>query len=256
MIVRVFAFPSKLKREVVMRRLYLPTGVLILALGLSLMSGVLLAQQPEETAVPTPIDCSSAGIAALMQDVEIRFPIDFAAQTSEINANLYRRGLVYQQIALECGYAPSSSEIDASMDLALKSQTVGADPVIALARIEGLPGDPSRGDALFNGEARTAFDTFLGCSTCHAGGSVAPATELIWDNTLNTRLKSPLLSAYTPEQYIVESILNPSAYGSGSYFVSMPHDFGKRLLPQDLADLVAYLHSLSADDAVSAGAPQ
>jgi hypothetical protein len=225
----------------------LPLCLLVLALGLGLMSGVLLAQHSEENS--TPIDCSAQGLDALMQGMSERYPTDFALDTTEATANLYRRGLVYQQIALDCGYTPSTEETTQGLDpvavVASAALPVGNDPLASYTQIEGLTGDAEHGNALFNGKERVASDVVLGCSSCHTGGSLAPASEKIWDNTVTTRLKLPRFSAYTPEQYIVESIIKPDAYGSAGYVVAMPHDFGERLLAQELADLVAYLHSLS-----------
>jgi mono/diheme cytochrome c family protein len=230
----------------------LPLLLLIGALGLGLMGGVLMAQQPENT--HTAIDCSPAALAALMQGTNERFPMDFASDIVEATANLYMRGLVYQHIASDCVNTGSETTQttapilnDAAPGAVSEPQIVGDDPLEALTQMQTLIGDPAHGSALFSGEARTSSNTVLGCSACHTGGAVAPATEKIWDRTVTTRLKLPMFSTYTPEHYIVESIIRPDAYVTAGYMVSMPHDFGERLLPQDLADLVAYLHSLSAE---------
>lgn len=231
-----------------MLRLNLPVRLLTVALGLGLMGGVLLAQQTEQS--PLALDCSSENRATLMRDVSERFPIDFARNPAEATANLYRRSLVYQQIILDCGALPPTQEIPnpapvvapASAPLA---QPVGTDPLVALAQIEGLTGDAAHGAALFNGGEQAADGSVLGCSSCHTGGSLAPDTTEIWTNTVSKRLVLPRFSTYTAEQYIVESIIQPEAYGSAGYMVSMPHDFGERLVAQDLADIVAYLRTLS-----------
>src|SRR4051812_40496677 len=85
---------------------------------LGIMGGVLLAQQPESTSAP--FDCSAEGLDQSMQSMGDQFPLDFAADTQNATANLYRRGLLYQQIALECGYTPGSTEIKAGINLTLR----------------------------------------------------------------------------------------------------------------------------------------
>lgn len=224
--------------------------MIIAALCLGVMRGVLLAQQPEETAAP--FDCSPDGLDALMQSMNERFLLDFAADNEAATANLYRRGLVYQQIALECGYTPSSAEIDTSIDLTLNvadlslilmAQSVGTDTQAALTQIEDLSGDPSRGQQLYNGLEPVLDGTQLTCYSCHDRIN-APPLEGTWTRIDEIRLQDPMFEGYTVEQYLVESILHPNAYIVPDYQENlMPDYFGTRLDAQMLADIVAYLDS-------------
>lgn len=236
-----------------MSRSYRVIMALISALCLGMMGGLLLAQDAKETEEPPiPIDCSPQGLDALMQGMGERFPLDFAEDSTAATANLYRRGLVYQQIALDCGYAPADNESRASIDLTLRvadlptilqARSVGADPDVALQKIEDLSGDPSRGQQLYNGLEAVLDGTKLTCAGCH-NGQTAPDVVGTWSRVDEIRLKEPQLDDYTVERYLVESIVHPNAYIVPGYLENlMPDYFGTRIDAQMLADLVAYLDS-------------
>lgn len=224
----------------------------IAALSLGLLGGVLLAQDAEATETPAPVDCSADGLAAVLQSLTEEFPVDFSADAEEATANLYRQGLVYQRIALECGYAPSEDEVTTSIDLTLNvanletillAQSVGTDTEVALAQIEDLYGDPSRGQQLYNGLEPVLDGTSLTCHGCH-NDDTAPVVEGTWTRVDEIRLEDPALEGYTIEQYLVESIIDPNAYIVPDHLPNlMPDYFGTRLDAQMLADIVAYLDS-------------
>ncbi len=97
--------------------------------------------------------------------------------------------------------------------------------------------DPiSRGKAIFMGKGT--------CAACHkiegtdAVGAVGPELSKIGD-VAGTRV-----AGQTAEQYIEQSIVNPSAYLVPSYADLMTKTFGQTLAPEELQDLVAYLSSL------------
>jgi hypothetical protein len=51
------------------------------------------------------------------------------------------------------------------------------------------------------------------------------------------------------EKYMVESIVNTGAYIVSGYAAgAMPGDFSNRMSLQDMADILAYLHTFSAVD--------
>ncbi len=113
-----------------------------------------------------------------------------------------------------------------------------------MGEIDGLTGDPNNGQALYNGA--------LGCAGCHTT-AVAPPMEGTFTRIQNTRLQDPALAGYTPEHYLVESILVPNAYISPGYPAdTMPKDFGVKLSVQDLADIVAFLESQDGPDPLAA----
>lgn len=132
--------------------------------------------------------------------------------------------------------------------------------LVAGIAVRGMPGvegeresaDPAlRGKAIFNEEA--------GCAACHA---VAADVTLVGSSMagIPERASKTIASsdytgqAKTPEQYILESIREPSVYvreaPAGRVFATpdgvslMPDDFGTRLSEQQLEDLVDYLMSL------------
>lgn len=124
---------------------------------------------------------------------------------------------------------------------------VGTDVAAIMTRLDEqeISGDPTRGEALYtNIERPQAGGIRYGCSGCHAGGAVAPATEGTWDRTVNERLTLPQFEGYTPHQYLIESIVHPDAYVVDGYTAGqMPSDFGLRMSLQDLADVLAYLET-------------
>lgn len=106
---------------------------------------------------------------------------------------------------------------------------------------EGLVGDPVNGQTLYNGG--------LACSSCHNVAAIAPPTDGTYTRTVETRLQDPALEGYTPEHYLIESILVPNAYIAPTYPANaMPQNFGERLTAQELADIVAYLESYDGPD--------
>lgn len=130
------------------------------------------------------------------------------------------------------------------------SPPVGDNVEAILARFDEdeIEGDATHGEAIYNNLQPSGRNSLLGCGGCHLGGLVAPATEETWDNILNIRLNEPQFAGYTPEQYIVESIVAPGAYIVPTYSDGqMPADFAQRMSTQDLADIIAYLKSFSED---------
>jgi nitric oxide reductase subunit C len=118
------------------------------------------------------------------------------------------------------------------------------------------PGDAARGAALFNGTQPLADGRPAGCADCH---SLEPAVRLYCPPLPGIAERARLRirdaryggSATTPEEYVRESIVAPSAYvvpdqpGYGHPGASeMPPGFGTRMNAQDLADVVAFLMTL------------
>ena len=103
-----------------------------------------------------------------------------------------------------------------------------------VAAIADLDGDAASGDSIYSG--------VLGCAGCHNGGAIGPNTVGTWSRVQDFVATDPALAGYTPEQYVVESIINPSAYLNPDYpNGGMPGNFSDQLTIQDIADLVAYL---------------
>jgi len=59
----------------------------------------------------------------------------------------------------------------------------------------------------------------------------------------NSRLKDNPKRWASPEEYIAESIIHPSAYLVPSFQDLMLKDFGTRLDVQDIKDLIAFLET-------------
>lgn len=111
--------------------------------------------------------------------------------------------------------------------------TADIDVVGITETVVSLEGDATNGEALY---------ISLGCSGCHNGGVVGPATTGTWSRTIDERL--PQLDGYTVEQYLVEAIVAPNAYlvdGYGAGIMTQNFWTDSRVSEQDLADILAYL---------------
>jgi mono/diheme cytochrome c family protein len=113
---------------------------------------------------------------------------------------------------------------------------VGTDVPVIVAQLETVSADPLNGQTLYNGA--------LGCAGCHNNEVIAPLTQNTWPLLVSgERLSDPALAGYSPEQYLVESIVVPQAYTVPGYAQAMPQNFGERLDIQMLADIIAYIQS-------------
>lgn len=123
-------------------------------------------------------------------------------------------------------------------------ESIGTDTEVALAAVTALTGDPVRGKAIYSGEERTQVRARLACSSCHLGGAQAPATEETWNNVLNVRLSEAQFAGYSPEKYLIESIIHPNDYVVAPYASGvMPQTYPDQLAAQDMADVIAYIRS-------------
>jgi len=127
------------------------------------------------------------------------------------------------------------------------------------ASVRGIPGQaPAAGlpaPELPTSRGKTVFNEVASCQTCH---SIEPGQKLIGPSLAGVaevasgRLKEAGYTgkARTPEEYLRESILEPSAHVvAGSSYGSngrsfMPATFGQTLTPAQVDDLVAYLGTL------------
>ncbi|MBC8098344.1 MAG: c-type cytochrome [Armatimonadetes bacterium] len=126
----------------------------------------------------------------------------------------------------------------------ITADAAGDNPDVVLAAWEanGIVGDAARGELLYNNREWSQRAERLGCLGCHQGAAQGPATEGTWDRVINERLTEPQFAGYSPEKYILQSILIPGAYIVPGYADGvMPLNFSERTSVQDLADIVAYI---------------
>jgi hypothetical protein len=101
------------------------------------------------------------------------------------------------------------------------------------------PGDAGRGQQIFNSAQPLANGQPAGCNGCHTGGlPIAPDIQGV---ATRAESRKPGLSA---EKYLHESIVQPDAFVVPDFNPIMPKDFGQRMSPQDLGDVIAYLMTL------------
>ena len=111
----------------------------------------------------------------VVQQVELQaaldtFADDFATDPDAALERLYTTGQTYQQIALDCGFLPDD----------LGDLFVGYNLDQVMTALVELPGDPLRGQLLYNGDEPAADGNVLGCSGCHQDEVIAPLTEGTW----------------------------------------------------------------------------
>jgi len=110
-------------------------------------------------------------------------------------------------------------------------------PVAEPTQVETvLPGDPEAGRELF---------ITLGCTVCHTISSIPEAIGLLGPN--QDRLATTAanrVEGLSAEEYIRQSILDPSAFIVEGFFDLMPSNFGDLLSEEELNDLVAFLLTL------------
>lgn len=227
---------------------------LIMALIL-LVQITVIGQDSEE--VSCDLDNLQATIDAQTADLLDSNPNiadDFSAEYA------YRLGEIYTNYALDCNYQPSFPEIETQIDRTLElvplsfviaASSIGNDVDSALAEIESINGDGFNGQLLYNGLENGLDGAELGCSGCH-NGEAAPLVEGTYTRTLEERLTLDEFVDYSVEQYLIESILHPSAYIVTEYgSVQMPENYGGRLDAQQLADLVEYLLSQDQESEIT-----
>ena len=212
-------------------------GVLALVGFMLLTVGLVAAQETATpnpvipTGTPSPVDltCDPATVIKQQTDLAAQLAalkLDTSTDAGVSLDKLFKVGAAYQELALNCGYIPADAA----------TRTVGKDVARILKTLDTVSGDPINGQVLYNGD--------LGCSGCHLGDApIAPPTEGTYTRIEEVRLKDPLLAGYTPEQYLVESIVQPAHYVVPNFKNVMVNNFGDRLTLQDLADLVAFLES-------------
>ena len=135
----------------------------------------------------------------------------------------------WEQTALaEAGATPSISEEEA----------VGTDITVSLPE-----GDAENGQLLAEGS--------LGCTACHVLSTVGPA----WAGEGETagigaraasRIEQPdyIGNATTAHEYLFESVVLSNVFVVEGFDPNvMPADYGRRLTPQDLADVLAYMET-------------
>lgn len=188
------------------------------------------------------IDAQTADLLEANPNIVSEFSLEY----------MYRLGEIYTNYALACDYQPTFPEIETQVDRTLdlvplsfiiSASSIGNDVDAVMTQLEDVNGDSFNGQLLYNGLEVGLDGAELGCSGCH-NGEAAPVIEGTYTRTLEERLILPELADYTAEQYLVESILHPSAYIAPEYAsVQMPANYGGRLDAQQLADLIEYLSS-------------
>ena len=197
-------------------------------------------------------DCRPDSLAQQQDTFASFLTLDFADDSEQGLANLFRLGAAYQAMALRCGYVPNEPEVSIMLEQALSlvsleewiaAQAVGNDVEKIMTELENDAGDPLTGQLLYNGLEPALGGAVLGCSGCHENEATAPLTAGTWTRINDIRLQLPELEGYGHHRYLVESIVQPMVYIAPDYPAVMPDIYGSQLTARQLADLVAYLDS-------------
>lgn len=141
-------------------------------------------------------------------------------------------------------------------EIAASAPPAGTDVDAIVTQLDTVVGDPVRGDQIYNNQQRSQLGARLGCGGCHLNGVAGPSHDAKWDHFLTELTNEAQFAGYTVEKYMVESIVNTGAYVVPGYAAgAMPGDFGQRMSIQDIADILAYLHTFSAVDPYVAPEP-
>lgn len=110
--------------------------------------------------------------------------------------------------------------------------------------VAGLPEDFAAALAAANPANGEQIALVRGCVGCHSLDPNAVMTGPTWHNIGDTAVSR--VRGESPALYLYESIVNPNAFVVPNYPANvMPANYGELLSTQELADLVAYLLSLS-----------
>jgi mono/diheme cytochrome c family protein len=141
--------------------------------------------------------------------------------------------------------APIDPSLYANVNL---PEPVGTDVTAIVEQLGTVTGDATRGEQLYHNQARSDRNLLLGCGTCHLqdANGTGPMANTTFTRVQNERLTLPEFAGYTPEKYFVESIVNPAKFVvPGFTEVMSVNQFGTKLTLQDLADIIAYLETLT-----------
>jgi len=142
------------------------------------------------------------------------------------------------------------------MNWAVELEKSGAANATPAPPVEGVGKDITVELPTGNAATGKALTEKIGCVACHITAPVGPAWLAAGGTAgIGARAEARLTESYTgkaktPEQYLFESIVDPSAYivSGGAYAANgvslMPATYGDTLTKQDTADIIAYLETL------------
>lgn len=148
---------------------------------------------------------------------------------------------VFPWPGLRPGDSPRPDAFDEFLTMTQDAITLEEGQEINFTLPATYPGDPARGQELYN--------LTYGCSACHGNpeGEASTAGVGPWQGNI-ANVGATRIEGYSAEEYIYESILNPGVYiveqcPNGPCGNAMPGNFGERLSenPQDIADMITYL---------------
>lgn len=125
----------------------------------------------------------------------------------------------------------------------LKSSVIAATGLaLLLAACGPQEPDPAKGEELFTTKRDAGIDIDIACSDCHVFGSRRPGDGPSFMGISATA--ADRIEGTSAEDYIRESILDPSAFLPEGYFSThMPKTYGEILTEEEIEDIIAYVLS-------------
>ena len=123
-------------------------------------------------------------------------------------------------------------------EMKLKLVLIGA--TLLLAACAGNKPDPAKGEEIFTTKYEAIPGLPLACSACHSLGDMRPGDG----PTVNRILEDAALGVddMSPEEFLRQSIVNPSAYVPDGFFDNlMPKTYEELLTAEEIEHLVAYM---------------
>ncbi len=115
-------------------------------------------------------------------------------------------------------------------------------PTATEAQAAAGPGDPARGEALFN---QDTIGSAPGCKTCH---SLEPGQVIVGPSLAGMADDALEDAPSDPEGFLRETIVDPNAEIAGGFQPDiMYQNYGKELTEQQINDLVAFLMTLKGE---------
>ncbi|NOZ06161.1 MAG: transporter substrate-binding domain-containing protein, partial [Chloroflexi bacterium] len=166
-------------------------------------------------------------------------------------------GFVFQQgsdLIAPTNAALAAMKADGTLDALYTKWFEEYQPAKEEAPAEPAAGDPAAGETLFKSDT---INGNPGCNTCHSlkqgETKVGPSMAGIATDAAGDAKEAGL----STEDMLKQMITDPNAEIAGGFKADvMPKDFGQKLTPQQLNDIVAYLMTLTEEETPAEGSSE
>jgi cytochrome c2 len=139
---------------------------------------------------------------------------------------------VYTGTGGETTSVSADPRTDAAAECTINPECVAGSGTIQEIAANLPAGDSANGSLLYSAN---------GCAGCHVGGVIGPDLVGTLERVETERLTLEEFAGWTPDEYLITSIIHPTHYVVPPFPPAMPATFGESLTVQDLADIIAYI---------------